>query len=429
MQYQIMKGSMPIAEFTEEADAERFLAEKQEEYVDTMYREHLHTYMKENDIRYPGDIRITEANNILKRLKNESKEIFQLNDSSVDRAVYADRLTEKITPIFEKAKAVMDEEMAETEDENAYYVYEDDYLELHNGINLFLTGGSEAKTLLNDCFTSDGDSKLEDMLISIRKNELVAAEDVYPVLDSVRDLKRDYQGIEIVNRITSNEKYEEKSFAQQVDEVLNGTYNRYNGDLKVGDTPQILLDVGCKQLPIFYTQKHLKDAIRPKGYKGEAVHHHGLTVNQIKDISNLLADPVMVYDSLSKDNSIVIVTSELDQDKCPIIAVIQPNGNARYNLEVVPSNFMLSVYGRNNFEDQLDNAINDDKILYINKNKSQMLFSVLGLQLSKGLNNIDFDIIIHKSRNIVNSFNKRINFAVAVFDVPKQYFSLLGSSR
>lgn len=42
-------------------------------------------------------------------------------------------------------------------------------------------------------------------------------------------------------------------------------------------------------------------------------------------------------------------------------------------------------------------------MLYCNKEKSQELFSVLGLQSSKGLNDLDFNIIIHKSHNIVNS--------------------------
>ena len=44
---------------------------------------------------------------------------------------------------------------------------------------------------------------------------------------------------------------------------------------------------------------------------------------------------------------------------------------------------------------------------FLNK-KSQELFSVLGLQSSKGLNNLDYDDIIHQSRNIVKfSYKKK----------------------
>ena len=195
------------------------------------------------------------------------------------------------------------------------------------------------------------------------------------------------------------------TFAEQVDKVLNGTANRYN-DLKVCDTPQILLDVGCEQLPIFYTQHHLNDAIKPKGRTGESIHHHGLDIKQIKSIPHLLQEPVAVYDSLSRDDSIVILTSELDKEKCPIIAIIKPDGKAKYELKIMNSNFLLSIYGHENIESQLKRAVADDKLLFIDKEKSQELFRVLGLQLSKGVNDLDFNTIIHKSRNIVKGANE-----------------------
>lgn len=193
-----------------------------------------------------------------------------------------------------------------------------------------------------------------------------------------------------------------------MDEVLNGTASRYN-DLKVCDTPQILLDVGCEQLPIFYTQRHLNDAIKTKGHSGESVHHHGLDIKQIKNIPSLLREPVAVYDSLSRDDSIVVLTSELDKDNCPIIAVLKPDGQAKYNLEIINSNFLLSVYGHENIENQLNRAMESDKLLFIDKIKSQELFRVLGLQLSKGVNSLDFNIIIHQSRNIVKGSDEKIS--------------------
>ena len=41
-------------------------------------------------------------------------------------------------------------------------------------------------------------------------------------------------------------------------------------------------------------------------------------------------------------------------------------------------------------------------ILFWDKSKSRELFSMLGLQLSQGLNVLDFNIIIHKSTTIIN---------------------------
>ena len=52
-----------------------------------------------------------------------------------------------------------------------------------------------------------------------------------------------------------------------------------------------------------------------------------------------------------------------------------------------------------------------DNDFYINhsEQKSQELFSVLGLQLSKGLNILDSSVIIHQSRNIVKGMQKENN--------------------
>ena len=182
-----------------------------------------------------------------------------------------------------------------------------------------------------------------------------------------------------------------------MDESLNGTLPFYTS-LKVCDTPKILLDVGCEQLPMLYTQKHLKNAIKPDSGKE---HFHGLDVDQVKKLPELLQNPVMVYDSLSRNDSIVVLTSEYDKNNNPIIASIKPNGEGRYELETIESNFITSVHGRENFISQMKKAQEQDKILFCDKQKSQEMFERWGLQLSELTNTLDFNVIIHQSRNIV----------------------------
>ncbi len=194
----------------------------------------------------------------------------------------------------------------------------------------------------------------------------------------------------------------EKSFSQQVDDVLEGKANRYS-DLKVCDTPQKLIDVGCEQLPMLFTQKHLRNAVKPKNLKET----HGLSVDQLKKMPIMLNEPVMIYDSLSRSDSLVVITSEFDSENNPIIISVQPNGSGKYNLERVNTNFITSIYGRENFVKHLEREIKSDNLLYADKQKSQELFSVLGLQFSKGLNNLDFNIIIHQSRNIVKGLKEK----------------------
>ena len=197
----------------------------------------------------------------------------------------------------------------------------------------------------------------------------------------------------------------EKSFAEQVDESLNGTLSPFT-TIKICDTPQILLDVGCEQLPMLYTQRHLKNAVKPLDDKE---HQHGLTVDQIKKLPELLEAPVMVFDSISKKDSLVVVTSEFDTNDNPVVVSVKPNGKGRYEVEEINSNFVTSVYGRNNFIDFFQRTLAQDNVLYLNKNKSQEMFERWGEQYSELTNNLDSDIIIHQSKNIVNTQKQKNN--------------------
>ncbi len=188
-----------------------------------------------------------------------------------------------------------------------------------------------------------------------------------------------------------------KSFSQQVDESLRGTLSPYTA-IKICDTPKLLLDAGCSQLPMLYTQRHLRNAVKPMDRKE---HQHGLTVKQIKKLPQLLEKPAMILDSVSKRDSLIVVTSEFDSKDNPILVSVKPNGKGRYEVEEIDSNFITSVYGRNNFTDFFRRAIEQNCVLYVSKEKSQGMLERWGEQYSELASTLDFDIIIHQSRNIV----------------------------
>lgn len=239
-------------------------------------------------------------------------------------------------------------------------------------------------------------------------NPILMPEYAYEVIEELsktitKEFRKASEYIENTSKISKQE--EETFFAEQVDKSLNGTLSPYT-TLKVCDTPQSLLDVGCEQLPMLYTQRHLKNAINPDSKKE---HFHGLSVEQIKKLPNLLKNPVMIYDSLSRNDSIVAVTSEFDKNNNPIIVSIKPNGEGRYELETIEANFITSVHGRENFINQIKNVIKQDKMLFCDKKKSQEMFDRWGLQLSELTNILSFDIIIHQSRNIINPKTQEIS--------------------
>ena len=66
----------------------------------------------------------------------------------------------------------------------------------------------------------------------------------------------------------------------------------------------------------------------------------------------------------------------------------------------------VARYGKDRFGRFFDKIIGSDSLLYIDKEKSQQLFTRIGLQLPQLANNTDFNTIIHKSRNAVNTFSE-----------------------
>lgn len=191
---------------------------------------------------------------------------------------------------------------------------------------------------------------------------------------------------------------EQARYENEVEQVIDGEFPFYSA-VKVCDTPEILLDVGCEYLPILITQKHILNSISEDEHNP---HKHGLSIEQIKKLPEFINEPVIIFDSISRADSIVLVTDDIDKNNNPIIVSIRPNGKGRYELEELDSNFITSVYGKDNFVNYIQKVAEKGKILFIDKLKSQDMFKRWGLQLPELINNLDFDTIIHKSDNIVN---------------------------
>lgn len=199
---------------------------------------------------------------------------------------------------------------------------------------------------------------------------------------------------------TYNRYREYLRFGKEVDEAINGRMNNRNA-LKVCNTPQILKDAGCEDLPMLYTQRHLKDALHEKDTKHSE--WHGLEPEQIKKIPELLETPVMLYDSLTRKDSLIAVLLDKDKDNMPLVISIRPNGYGQYNFERVENNFITSIYGRNKAESHFQTVIQSGNLLFIDKKRSQALCNLLQVQFPQGLQQSDFNIIIHKSSHIVKS--------------------------
>lgn len=195
-------------------------------------------------------------------------------------------------------------------------------------------------------------------------------------------------------------------FGKEVDEVLYGKYNRTNA-LKICDTPDLYVKAGFQQLPMLYTQNHVRNAIREKSY--HYPHRHGLAIEQLKQLPELLEKPVMLCDSPAREDAMLCVLCAVDSDRLPIIAAIRPDAHGYYKMENIETNFILSVYGKDNFHKYFENLITPEKVIYFNKKRSQELNALAKLQLlrSYSLEPDLYGTIIRKPQCIVNSEQAR----------------------
>lgn len=169
--------------------------------------------------------------------------------------------------------------------------------------------------------------------------------------------------------------------------------------VKVCDTPDVFVQTGCRRLPMHITQSHLRDCMHIKDSRN--AHYHGLTLEEVKRLPEALENPAVIAESLTRNDSIITVLGYRESNGDPVMVSIVPNGQATYMLKRVDSNFITSMYGRENLEQFVARLIEKEKLIFINKEKSQEL-ALLPLQLRQDHPAPAFDTIIKRFDENVN---------------------------
>lgn len=103
---------------------------------------------------------------------------------------------------------------------------------------------------------------------------------------------------------------------------------------------------------------------------------HNIPVSVLVNADIMLENTLLGVESKDRDDSIVFLLDKFNSDQYPIIAVIRKNQGKGY-LEV---NEVASIYDKKNFENYLNNAIEQNKKVWINPDKKREVAS-RGLQL------------------------------------------------
>lgn len=214
----------------------------------------------------------------------------------------------------------------------------------------------------------------------------------------------------------SNVQYSTKqSFKEQVDDVLNNTYDK-NNHVYMGMTPKVLTDVlGISKLPMLITNNHVytmtvsKQKAQADNRYNPNSNYHDLGAETVKKIPSMLEKPFMLIKSNtdSKNIDFVVITNEVDKNGSPVMVAVKPYGKGNYLNTEILSNVNLSAYGKNNYKNYIDTARNDGRILYINKSNQPQ--NTTGVQFPNNILNADYRNSISNYRKNVNDFMKKFS--------------------
>jgi len=205
-------------------------------------------------------------------------------------------------------------------------------------------------------------------------------------------------------------------FAEQVRTALEEDVakNRYSA-LYIRSTPSMLRELGLPDAPMAMTARHVKDINHAPG---DNLSWHGIPEEQIARIPELLDQPAMVLESGTRPGDIIVVTTELDSEGRPIVLTVHPNGRALVDGRPVDTNFITSMYGRNNFGRFLDAVVRNGGVLYWDKNRSQDLLTAARVQFPAGMRDLASNSIIRKIGGSVNENRSRPLSSVARVQYP-----------
>lgn len=160
-----------------------------------------------------------------------------------------------------------------------------------------------------------------------------------------------------------------EAFRREVERAM-AVPGRIDRQLTVGRTPEVLRALGAPDLPISISKDTILKA--SNGVK------HDVQLDDIKRLPELLADPVMVFDSRTEAGALVVLIEVNDASGRPVVVAIHTHQRARH-MEV---NKVNSVHGRESGR-HITGWIKDGLLRYRHMQKSREWFQSRGLQLPR----------------------------------------------
>ena len=156
-------------------------------------------------------------------------------------------------------------------------------------------------------------------------------------------------------------------------------------------TPYIFRLLSLPDLPVIAYRDKLARALFLEENKRHG-HSSGMTKDIIKKVADKLADPLYIFKSASRNDSIVAVYSVLDVQNNPVMISLTASTTRSEKIEI---NLISSIYGKKT--DSIQKWIDDGLLLYRNDMENSKAALTVRLQLPSGVTASTHNILV-KSR-------------------------------
>jgi len=170
-----------------------------------------------------------------------------------------------------------------------------------------------------------------------------------------------YENLFDNNKYRFNKNEYEKKLSQIIEKK-----NFDNSHVFLGMTPRIYEELGFQRLPMAITEKHLYSTLRPDGILKD-FNYHNLGEDILRQLPEQLKKPLFIIQSSEKATDIVSIIALKDKDNNQIIVPVSHSQKGNINGAEIDINLVKSIYGKENFKNWLNEAIEDNRLLYIDK--------------------------------------------------------------
>lgn len=210
--------------------------------------------------------------------------------------------------------------------------------------------------------------------------------------------------------------------AEQAFSPTNRDKNTYISDLRAVERGEdTRIRVG--ELPIVYRELGLsagmvrtnKDVI----FK-DTIGKHDVSQTVVDNLPQLFADPIMVFESSTKENRLLAVVNAQDKNGNQIVVAISPNTKGERGYHFIPS-----FYGKDNFNNFLNKNIIAGNLKYL-KSPQALDSHQLWPQVKTLLNSLNKNIL--QKSDIVNSFMQQKPQPKGLYDASKGVIKIFESA-